>query len=329
MVNLRGEIREKIEVIVDDNDGKKALEAVFKILDELTSKNFSPIVAIGVGAPQLTDSQEGVVINAVNLDWHDLKLGKLLEKKYSIPVSILNDSQASAIGEYVYNGNHDQEENYIVVNINQGIGAGILINGRLFQGDGGGAGEIGHVVAIENGELCRCGKRGCLETISSMRAIMRQIKQSSVEEAIIAFAENDPQTRAVVLKAGRYLGISLANMIGGLNIRKIILTGDVVRFGEDWFNIVKSSMEEASLSIMSEDKTKLAGLGMMPVCWEQQHSCCSMIILFYIQKITEQSCIWGLCHTLPPLDPNFMPAVRLTVNFGRMCNLVASKSVQM
>jgi predicted NBD/HSP70 family sugar kinase len=259
VVNLRGEIREKIEVIVDDNDGKKALESVFKILDELTNNKLTPIVAIGVGAPGLINSREGVVVNAVNLDWHDLKLGKLLEKKYEIPVSILNDSQASAIGEYVYNGNHEQEENYIVVNINQGIGAGILINGSLFQGDGGGAGEIGHVVAIENGELCRCGKRGCLETISSMRAIMRQIKQSTIEEAITAFAENDPQTREVVLKSGHYLGVSLANMIGVLNIRKIILTGDVVRFGENWLNIVKSSMVEAALSPMSENTSLEVG----------------------------------------------------------------------
>jgi len=258
VVNLRGEIREKIEVIVDDNDGKKALESVFKILDELTNNKLTPIVAIGVGAPGLINSREGVVVN-VNLDWHDLKLGKLLEKKYEIPVSILNDSQASAIGEYVYNGNHEQEENYIVVNINQGIGAGILINGSLFQGDGGGAGEIGHVVAIENGELCRCGKRGCLETISSMRAIMRQIKQSTIEEAITAFAENDPQTREVVLKSGHYLGVSLANMIGVLNIRKIILTGDVVRFGENWLNIVKSSMVEAALSPMSENTSLEVG----------------------------------------------------------------------
>ncbi|HSM24163.1 MAG TPA: ROK family transcriptional regulator, partial [Anaerolineaceae bacterium] len=231
IVNLRGEIKEKIEVTVDNNDGKKALDSVFKILDQLINQAHKPVVGIGVGAPGLINSRDGVVINAVNLDWHDLNLGELLEKKYDTPVSILNDSQASAIGEYVYSGTHVQEENYIVVNINQGIGAGILINGSLFQGDGGGAGEIGHVVAIENGELCRCGKRGCLETIASMKAILKHINHNSIEEALVAFDGNDPQTREVVLQAAHYLGISLANMIGVLNIHKIILTGDVARFG--------------------------------------------------------------------------------------------------
>jgi DNA-binding MarR family transcriptional regulator len=106
VVNLRGEIREKIEVIVDDNDGKKALESVFKILDELISKKLTPIVAIGVGAPGLINSREGVVVNAVNLDWHDLRLGRLLEKKYEIPVSILNDSKNRSI-------NSNQRRKYV------------------------------------------------------------------------------------------------------------------------------------------------------------------------------------------------------------------------
>ena len=91
-----------------------------------------------------------MVVNAVNLEWQDLPLSQLLEKKYKLPVLVLNDSQAAAIGEFVYGGEHAPDENMVVVNVIHGIGAGILINGRLFQGDGGGAGEIGHVVVQEN-----------------------------------------------------------------------------------------------------------------------------------------------------------------------------------
>ena len=259
IVNLRGEIKERIEVTIDDNDRQKALESVYKILNELTHKKLKPIVGIGVGAPGLINSSEGIVINAVNLDWHDLELGKLLKKKYHLPVSILNDSQASAIGEYVYDDKHEQEGNCIVVNVNQGIGAGILINGRLFQGDGGGAGEIGHVVVIENGELCRCGKHGCLETVSSTRAVLQQLNKTSIDEVISAFTRNDDRTRQIVAKAGHYLGVSLANIVGMLNIHKIILTGDMVRFGADWLNIVKSSMEESALSRMSHETSLVVG----------------------------------------------------------------------
>lgn len=259
VVNLRGEIKDRIEINVDNNDGQKALESVYKILTELTRKKLKPIVGIGVGTPGLVNSQEGVVIDAVNLDWHNLPLGRLLQKKYKLPVSILNDSQATAIGEYVYNNGHEQEENYIVVNVNQGIGAGILINGRLFQGDGGGAGEIGHVVVIENGDVCRCGKRGCLETISSSRAVLQKMNHASIEETITAYDAQDSRARQVVLTAGHYLGVSLANMIGILNIRKIILTGDMIRFGVEWLNAVKASMQEAALARMFEETTLEVG----------------------------------------------------------------------
>jgi N-acetylglucosamine repressor len=192
----------------------------------------------------------------VNLEWQDLPLSQLLEKKYKLPVLVLNDSQAAAIGEYVYGGDHAPDENLIVVNVIRGIGAGILINGRLFQGDGGGAGEIGHVVVQENGELCRCGKRGCLETIASARAVIQQMKMDSLEDVISSFQNGNSNSNAVVEKAGHYLGVALANVIGTLNIQKIVLTGDMTRFGEKWLNTVSASMQTGALSRMAED-TKL------------------------------------------------------------------------
>ncbi len=252
IVNLRGEIKEMVEVPVHDDDGQNALESVYQIINQLVRKKMKPIVGIGVGAPGLINTREGIVLTAVNLDWQDLPLGQLLQKKYKIPVSVLNDSQATAIGEYVYGRQHDPEENLIVVNVKQGIGAGILINGRLFQGDGGGAGEIGHVVVQENGTLCRCGKQGCLETVSSARAVLQQLNLTSLEQAQSAFESGDANAQRIISKAGHYLGISLANLIGTLNIQKIVLTGDMTRFGNAWLNILKSSMQSAALSRMSE-----------------------------------------------------------------------------
>jgi len=180
----------------------------------------------------------------------------LLEKKYKIPVSILNDSQATAIGEFVYGGEHTNDENLIVVNVKHGIGSGILVNGRLFQGDGGGAGEIGHVVVQENGELCRCGKHGCLETISSARAVLRQLNLKSLDEAKAAFDSGDANAQRVIKNTAHYLGISLANLIGILNIQKIIVTGDMTRFGSAWMDEVNTSMRNAALERLSEN-TKL------------------------------------------------------------------------
>lgn len=256
IVNLRGEIKEMVEAPVHDEDGKNALDLVYQLIDQLMKKRIKPIVGIGVGAPGLVNTREGVVVNAVNLEWQDLPLGQLLEKKYKIPVSILNDSQATAIGEFVYGGAHAHDENLIVVNVKHGIGSGILVNGQLFQGDGGGAGEIGHVVVQENGELCRCGKHGCLETISSARAVLRQLNLKSLDEAKSAFDAGDEKAKWVIQNTAHYLGISLANLIGILNIQKIIITGDMTRFGASWMDEVNNSMRNAALARLSEN-TKL------------------------------------------------------------------------
>lgn len=253
IVDLRGEIREILEAPVQDNNGQNALDLLFQLIDQLLKKRIEPIVGIGVGTPGLVNTREGIVLNAVNLDWRDLPLGPLLEKKYRIPVSVLNDSQATAIGEFVYGGEHASDENLIVVNVKHGIGSGILINGRLFLGDGGGAGEIGHVVVQENGELCRCGKRGCLETISSARAVLRNLKLDSLDEAQVSFDSGNANTRQVITNAAHYLGISLANLIGTLNIRKIVLTGDMTRFGTVWLDAVNEAMRNAALSRLSEN----------------------------------------------------------------------------
>jgi len=256
IVNLRGEIKEMVEAPVHDDNGENALNLVYQITDQLMKKKIKPIVGIGVGTPGLVNTREGVVVNAVNLEWQDLPLSQLLEKKYKLPVRVLNDSQAAAIGEFVYGGEHAPDENMVVVNVIHGIGAGILINGRLFQGDGGGAGEIGHVVVQENGELCRCGQRGCLETVASARAVVKQVKMNSLAEVVSSFNEGNTAVTAAIEKAGSYLGVSLANLIATLNIQKIVLTGDMTRFGGKWLTAVRDSMQTGAFSRMTKD-TKL------------------------------------------------------------------------
>jgi len=256
IVNLRGEIKEMVEAPVHDDNGKNALNLVYQMIDQLMKKKIKPIVGIGVGTPGLVNTREGVVVNAVNLEWQDLPLSQLLEKKYKVPVQVLNDSQAAAIGEYVYGVEHAPDKNLVVVNVIHGIGAGILINGRLFQGDGGGAGEIGHVVVQENGELCRCGKRGCLETVASARAVVKQMKMNSLADVVLSFNAGNPTANTVIENAGRYLGVSLANLIATLNIQKIVLTGDMTRFGEKWLKAVDASMQTGTLTRIAEG-TKL------------------------------------------------------------------------
>ena len=259
VVNLRGEIKKTVEVPVRDGDGVKAIELVYQILDQLLMEDYKPIVGIGVGTPGLINTRAGIVVNAVNLEWQDLPLARLLEERYTLPIRILNDSQAAAIGEFVHGG-HRSDGNLIVVNVSHGIGAGILINGRLFQGDGGGAGEIGHVLVEENGLPCRCGRRGCLETLASGWAIIQAMKHvpglsdiSSLDMIQTKFYTDSPSIEEIILNAGRHLGRAIGSLVGTLNIESIILTGDVARFGEPWLDAVREAMGTSALARMTRE----------------------------------------------------------------------------
>lgn len=270
VVNLRGEIKKMITAPVMERFGEKPLKQIFDILDQLLSYPYQPLVGIGIGTPGLVNTTEGIVISAVNFEWKDFPLAGILHKRYNMPVYIYNDSQAAAMGEYLYGGYLQQCENLIVINVGYGIGSGIIINGKLFQGDDGGAGEIGHVVVVhQDAKPCRCGLRGCLETVASAQAILRDARKmgliqdspsssTNFETAVLdeieeAFAAGNPAIRTLILNSARYLGYAIANLVGALNIHQIVLVGEMTRFGKDWLEVIQSTMSKASLSRLTSE----------------------------------------------------------------------------
>jgi hypoxanthine phosphoribosyltransferase len=152
VVDLRGRIIHAEEQPVPPRDGDAAVAAVYALLDKLVRAARTPIMGIGIGTPGLVDALGGVVVSAVDFGWQGLPLRRLIEARYHVPVSVLNDSQAAAMGEYTYGGVHAARSNLVVINVRYGIGAGIILNGEIFHGDGGGAGEIGHVVVVREGK---------------------------------------------------------------------------------------------------------------------------------------------------------------------------------
>lgn len=272
VVNLRGKIRDVITIPVNEG-GVDALPLVFQILDKLISSTTRPLSGIGVGTPGLVNTSEGIVVDAVNLNWKNLSLTRLLEQRYHLPVSILNDCHAAAIGEKTYGNDFQKDENLVLINVHHGIGAGIIINREIFQGDGGFAGEIGHIVAVhENGEACRCGKRGCLETVASATALIRQAREMvkqypdcslardprgvTLETIEEAFYAGDPLTSDLVLRTANYLGMAIANLVGILNIQRVVLEGDMTCFGTAWLDRIRSVMMNYSLD-RPVDKTRV------------------------------------------------------------------------
>ena len=264
IVNLRGIIRDVITIPLEGHDGEDALKLLYQIVDQLIKKANRPLLGIGVGTPGLVNTQEGIIISAVNLNWKNLPLTHLLQERYNIPVSILNDSQAAAIGEKTFGGGYSPEESMVLINVRHGIGAGIVINGSLYQGDGGCAGEIGHIVVVqEGGELCRCGNHGCLETVASAQALIKKAregikdfpdstlphnsKQINLNTIEKAFNANDPFTRSLVLDTAKYIGMVISNIVSVLNIQRIVLVGDMTHFGEPWLSVIYESTLTHSL----------------------------------------------------------------------------------
>lgn len=275
VVNLRGQVQHHEAVPLHDRDGEAALALVYDMVDRLSAATDSPLLGIGIGSPGLMDASEGIVRRSVNLDWQDLPLRRLLEERFDLPVYVANDSQVAALGEYTF-GDGAGVENLVVIKVGHGIGAGIVLNGRLFHGETSGAGEIGHVAVVENGERCRCGNAGCLETVASARALIHQAQALAGTEpgsALHRFAAGpdeitmmticrameagDEQVRKLVERAGRYLGVAAANIVGLLSARRIVISGSVACLGPALLDVVRQEMARRSLAILA-DATEIA-----------------------------------------------------------------------
>jgi N-acetylglucosamine repressor len=264
-VDLRGEILQRIEVPAGESDGEAALERAFDLIDQLlASAPDQPILGIGIGAPGLIDTVDGTVIQAVKIDWRNVPLGRLVRERYGLPVYVANDSQVAALAEHVFGD--VRAANLVSIKVGQGIGAGLVLNGELFQGDGFGAGEIGHTTVVPNGDLCRCGSRGCLETVASTRAVLAAVSSGrgravTLDEALADFRRGDPFVGVVVRDAGARLGLAVAALVGALNVHRIVLAGAMAAFGDEWLAAVRDVMCASALPALAQDTTlELGGI---------------------------------------------------------------------
>ena len=272
IVNLRGEVRRSLEVPLDGRDGEMALARLDGLIEELVQPSAAPILGIGIGTPGLIDTTTGTVRWAVNLDWRDLPLGARLQERWNLPVHVANDSHAAALGEYTFGG-HAPSDSMVVVKVGRGIGAGIVIGGQLYAGEGSGAGEIGHSAIADNYRPCRCGSVGCLETLASTRAVVQRARELAphapdsvlnasarsepidFDELVRAFTDGDDLAREVLLDSARHLGRAIGGLIGTLSIRHVVLVGEMTRFGEPWLTAVRREAHRSALAILADATT--------------------------------------------------------------------------
>ena len=271
VVNLRNEIVGTASQPLHSREGDEALMLVYELVDRLIATTDKPLLGIGVGTPGLVDTGNKVVLRAVNLNWRGMPLGDLLQERYDLPVYVANDSQLAALAQYMF-GVDKYDGDLIVVKVGTGIGAGLILDGRLFHGDGFGAGEIGHISVVENGRQCRCGNLGCLETVASTPALIKrvielaQLEPGSTSNSLggnadgltldlvqEAFEAGHPAATQAVHEAGRYLGIAAANLVGILNVHRIVLLSPLARFGTPLLDIIRQEMLRRALPTLAQD----------------------------------------------------------------------------
>lgn len=286
IMTLDGEIQQKwsIDTNILDEGAHIVPEIIETINHHLELYGMTPtdFVGIGMGTPGSVDIEKGTVIGAYNLNWKTLQpVKEQVEAGTQIPFVLDNDANVAALGER-WKGAGENDPNVIFITLGTGVGGGIIAEGNLLHGVAGCAGEIGHVTVDPNGFMCTCGKRGCLETVSSATGVVRvarslaeeyagdsQLKQNlddgqditSKDVFELAQAE-DPFALMVVDKVCFYLGLACGNLGNSLNPSAIVLGGGVSAAGEFLRSRVENYFNEFTFpQVRNSTSVKLAQLG--------------------------------------------------------------------
>lgn len=190
--------------------------------------------AVGIGIPGMLDIGRSRVLLAPNLGWEDVALKEELEQCLDIPVFLDNDANAAALGEW-WLGSAQNTDSFLLVTIGTGIGSGMLLEGKLYRGACGLAPELGHMTVAVDGPACRCGQKGCLETLVSAPAILRQARENkleipedgSVKDVFDLAQKGDKIAVGVVAQTMEFLAVGLKNAIVLLEPQLILIGGGI------------------------------------------------------------------------------------------------------
>lgn len=232
----------------------------------------SQVTAVGVGAPGPLDVETGVVIAPPNLPgWDRVPLRKLIEEDLGITTFLENDANAAALGEHRF-GAGQGLAHMIYVTVSTGIGGGLILDGELYHGNGGMAGEIGHTTVLPYGPLCGCGNRGCLEALAAGTAVARQAREhvaSGVPTSMADLMDGDPEhitaklvaqaadqgdveAQEILAEAMQYLGIGMSNLVNLFNPQMIVIGGGLINLGEALLDPVRRAVRRRALSAAAE-----------------------------------------------------------------------------
>jgi N-acetylglucosamine repressor len=201
------------------------------------------LMGLGVGVPGAV--VEGEVVGSPIQGWGGIDLRHHLEAQFNLPVFLDNDVNTLTVAEQLY-GAGAGASTFVVVTVGRGIGMGIVVNGALYRGRHGAAGELGHVLAVPDGPACWCGRRGCLEAIAAEPALVRDVLASTGRvrspEEIASLAAREPGVAAIVANAGRLVGRAVGDAATLLDPERLIVSGEGVRLGPIYLDAIREGV---------------------------------------------------------------------------------------
>lgn len=243
------------------------LAEVRRILQELLDRygiSISEIMAVGVGVPGPVIKDAGMVMSPpIMPGWDRYPIRQTLEEAWGCPVSLNNDAELGALGEWAYGAGRG-EKNLAFIKVGSGIGAGLIINQQIYGGTTGSAGEIGHITIEENGPLCTCGNHGCMEAFAGGNAIAIQARKMvqtgkrtllsnipleniTAREVAESARRGDLPSQEIIMRAGTFIGIAIAGVVNLFNPSAVIIGGGVAQAGDLLTTSIRQAVRDRSL----------------------------------------------------------------------------------
>jgi predicted NBD/HSP70 family sugar kinase len=251
-----------------DHAAEQGLDAAAELVAELLAEanlDEAQVIGAGMGLPGPILQEDGLVgSSAILPGWVGVRAVAEMRRRLDVPILVDNDANLGALAEAAFGAGQDASD-LIYLKVASGIGAGLLLNGRLYRGTGGLAGELGHFLVDPNGLVCRCGNRGCLETLAATGALVELLGRShgddmTVQRMLDLARAGDVGCRRVIADAGRAIGRAISMLINVLNPELVVVGGDLAAAGDLLLDGVRDSIARAALPSAAEAAEVVTGV---------------------------------------------------------------------
>ncbi len=260
-------LAERRREMPDDSDAKDGFKAAAGLVEGVLKAAGIPrdhVLGVGMGLPGPVHLRGTLGSETILPGWAGVSAAGEMSDRLDLPVQVENDANLGALAEHRF-GAGAGSESLAYLKVATGIGAGLVVEGRLFRGAGGTAGEIGHTIVDETGDVCRCGNRGCLETYASAPAIVALLQRSlraemEPEQVVERAREGDAACRRVLADAGRHIGVAVANLCNLFNPERVVVGGSIASAGDLVLDPLRESVRLRAIPSASEDVQIVPGL---------------------------------------------------------------------